>query len=259
MRIAAGVIVVAACLFASTSTAIAEPTGLPAEYSYEAGTLVPPWKEVFALPERITVVPSPTDPSHNVMRVEMRGGDLFAGPGEVEGRARAEVAGRYAPDTGNWPDVPPTSRWYGWKTFLEPGFPGALPWTIITQWKSPNCNGCNPLFSLVVDGENFEFHRQLANPKQLASWPGATRGTWHSFVVHVFWSPTFGGIVEVWHNGVQRYQNVGSTTAVFQEGGLNPAPVYVQHGIYRDASITGTAVLYHDTFRVGETQAAVQP
>jgi hypothetical protein len=256
MRIAGGVVAVTACLFVSASVAIAEPQGLPAVYSYEAGTLVPPWKQVFATPGRISVVPSPSDPSHNVMRVEMQGGDLF------QGRARAEVAGRYAPDTGNWPDVPPVSRWYGWKTFLAPGFPGALPWTIITQWKGWNCDEpeCNPLFSIIVDGNNFEFHRQRANPKQLASWPGATRGTWHTFVVHMYWSPTFGGIVELWHNGVQRYRNVGSTTAAFQKGlGTIPAPVYVQHGIYRDETITDTAVLYHDTFRVGETQAAVQP
>ena len=74
------------------------------------------------------------------------------------------------------------------------------------------------------------------------------------------WSPLLGGIVEAWHNGVLRYRSVGFPTSVFeQRSAVRPAPVYVQHGIYRDKRITQTAVLYHDTFRVGANRADVEP
>jgi hypothetical protein len=247
---------------------MAAPARLPKVNSYEDGTIVPPWCEQQAPPGRITVVPSPTDATRKVMRVELRGDDRY------RGAARAEVVDRKGPRDDpntypNWPDHL-QERWYGWKTYLAPGFPSP-GWTTIAQWHSHNSDVLAPPFAIVVDRGRFEFfhmHRNFvdANGDEWRDGEAAT-GTWHTFLFHVRWSPHADkGFAELWHNGVNVVPRTSSVTTAPDrtfDGDRRalspPAPVYVKQGLYRDPSIRETQVAYHDAMRIGTARAHVEP
>jgi hypothetical protein len=219
----------------------------------------------------MSVVASPTDATHNVMRVELRDGDRYLGA------ARAEVADRKGPRDDpntypNWPDHL-QERWYGWRTYLEPGFPSPGPpyWrTTITQWHSHNSKVLAPPFAIIVDRGKFELYR-MGSPYVDATgnlWRGeASTGVWHTFLFHAQWSlDADRGFFELWHNGISVVPRTSGATAApdatFDEPRRSlspPAPVYLKQGLYRDSKITDTQVLYHDTMRVGTTRAQVEP
>lgn len=262
MRVAGAVLAVAATSLVFATAATAQ---FPHVNSYENGTIVPsPWQGMYeSVPGRMSVTASPTDPLHNVMRAELRGGDVAVDPWDGKPRSRAEAwdrRGSPVNDYSTWPDGQGSERWYGWRTYLEPGFPSPPPpeWTVITQWQDWNVPG-EPPFSLVVDSGKFELQSAFRG----FTWAGqATEGQWHTFLFHVRWSPSsLIGFVELWHNGTLVVPRTAMATMAWDKTQLpyRPSPVYLRQGMYRSTTIPDTAVLYHDTVRIGETRAQVEP
>lgn len=226
------------------------------EFKYDAGTLKPPWQGVQEpAPGRLSVVPSPTDPTTNVMRVELRHGDVFnTGSGAAN---RSEVYGRRPTGGGTWPDGDGTERWYGWSTYFEPGFPVVSNWAVITQWHHDNGN---PPLAIAVHNGYIELNHRGAELWRSAT-PAAT-GVWHRFVAHMKWSPLSAvGFVELWHNGVQVVPKTFLETEDWCLQGLppQPCPNYLKMGIYRDAATIPPAVLYHGSMKVGTDMSSVLP
>ncbi len=259
MRLLGGALAAAAATLVLSATAAAQ---FPHVNSYEAGTIVPPWQGMYeSAPGRMTVVPSPTDSAHRVMRVELRDGDAAVDPWDGQVRQRAEAWDRKGPEDrtkySTWPDPEGSERWYGWRTYLAPGFP-SLPtaqWTVITQWQDVNVPG-SPPYALVIDGSKFELH---SRGSEIEPWEApATPGTWHEFLFHVKWSPSsLIGFVELFHNGATAIPKTSMKTMDYDL--VFPSPVYIRQGIYREKTITATQVLYHDTLRVGTMRAQVEP
>lgn len=268
MRFVWGVLVAAATALVFSATAAAQ---FPHVNSYEAGTIVPPWHGMYeSKPGRMTVVPSPTNPAHNVMRVELRDDDDRAeDPWDKVTRQRAEAWDRKGPEDrarySQWPDPEGSERWYGWRTYLAPGFP-SLPkeqWSVLTQFQDVEVSGPPP-FALLIDGSNFELHsrgNQVAGASGNPWQAPATPGMWHEFLFHVKWSPNpLVGFAELWHNGTKVIPEKKMATMDYEVAGvLYPSPVYVRQGLYRHVSIDVNQTLYHDTLRVGLTKEQVLP
>jgi hypothetical protein len=214
-----------------------------------------------AAPDRLTVVPSPTDPSENVMRVEVRQGDVIP-----TGGTRAEVYARdgnksnYA--DGSWPDGDGTDRYYGWRTYIPAGFPNSASqptqWQIFTQWERADGTAHAPL---VMDLSKGEVSLETASQK-LWHAPMLTN-TWDKYVAHIhFSSSSVFGFVALWRNGVQVLPQTAVATeacCVTQGLAVNVIPNYLKMGLYRDPSITQTSVLYQGPMKIGADYASVAP
>jgi hypothetical protein len=254
LGVAAGVVV---ALAVAAPSASAET--FPVVFSYENGTVQPPWQAIQAPAGRMSVAASPTDPTKNVMRVELRNGDVFVTGGV--GYNRAEVYARHGNvnDYSAWPDGDNTERWYGWSTYFEPGFPAVSNWASIVQWHS--MAGGTPPLSI-----NTQYGYVELNHYGAETWRSATpvqTGTWHTFVAHVKWSAVEAlGFVELWHNGVQVVPKTAMATeqcCAVQGVFVRPYPNFLKMGIYRDPNTVPTAVLYDGPMRVGLDRQSVEP
>jgi hypothetical protein len=262
----AGCIVLALAVLAPAASA----QSWPVVFSYDSGTLAPPWQAVQAPVDRMSVTASPTDATKKVMRVELRHGDEFVTGGVAYNRA--EVYGRHG-NSGNytmgWPDGENTERWYGWSTYFPSDFPSPPPprWTIITQW--PSMAGGTPPFAMAMSrgkvGLNYD-ESHLRDGDTTPLWISAntvTDNSWHTFVAHISWSWWSNlGFVELWHNGVQVVPKTFMATTrccAVQGTAVNPYPTYLKMGIYRSPEIPETAVLYHGPMRIGTSKAMVEP
>jgi hypothetical protein len=80
------------------------------------------------------------------------------------------------------------------------------------------------------------------------------RGVWHDFIVHVRWSadPKV-GFIELWYDGSKVLEKKYLATAYSGQDNF-----FVQ-GLYRDASIQATAVVYHDGTTIATALADVLP
>src|SRR3954454_3465521 len=117
------------------------------QVNYDDGTLGG-WQQLLqGVPGRISVAASPTDPTRNVMRVELQTGD------DYNGSNRSEALARHGdPDTpSGWPDGDNAERWYGWRTYLRPDFPIVPKWTVFAQSHNDD-DKRPPLAMVIVDG-----------------------------------------------------------------------------------------------------------
>lgn len=262
VRVVAGVV--------ATLVVMAAPAAAswPVVFGYDGGTLAPPWQAVQSpAPDRMTVTASPTDAAKNVMRVELRHGDVYDNGGVLYNRA--EVYGRFG-NTGDysaWPDGDNTERWYGWSTYLASDFP-AVPvpnWTTIVQWHS--MAGGTPPLSMVVQNRHFQLNAYDpttggGKPIWSSSDPVQT-GAWHTFVLHAKWSSVPGvGFVELWFDGVQVLPKQLMATercCAVQGTAVRPYPNYLKMGLYRNPEFLPTSILYHGPMRVGLDQGSVEP
>lgn len=154
--------------------------------------------------------------------------------------------------------------WYALSFELTSGSP--LPrsgrWMIVDQFFAQDLaarisGGSPPLSIEITPTGQVRIHvRGGAKPSAAASAPRnsgyfispATRGVWHDLLIHVLWSATANGLVEVW----QRRSNGTFTRAPqVSAGGPNiltvsddVLPVYAETGIYRSLSPTTQTVYY---------------
>ncbi|MCK5735115.1 MAG: hypothetical protein KAH21_01505, partial [Spirochaetaceae bacterium] len=85
-----------------------------------------------------------------------------------------------------------------------------------------------------------------------------TTGVWNDFIIHVQWTTSNNGLIEIWH----KLENEPSfekvifwdriPTLQYKGDPENPDVPYLLLANYRDASNRHTSVLFHDGFRMAE-------
>ena len=202
---------------------------------YETGDLTQ-WDGYEGIRSRFTMVQSPLRQGKYALRVELHQGDVaFSGTrNEVSNEGRPEVEGN--------------DRLYSWSTLFPSDFPAPQTWQVFTQWHPSGCCGSPPL-EFDLEGENI----QIAHAGDQVLWSTPlVRGVWHDFVVHVHFSST-DGFIEFWYDGKKALGRTPVQT-------LNPGEyAYLKQGLYRDASISQVAVIFHDGMTEGTTLADVAP
>jgi len=202
---------------------------------YETGD-ISQWSGYEGILKRFTMVQSPLRQGKYALRVELHQGDVaFSGTrNEVSNEDRPEVEGN--------------DRWYSWSTLFPADFPAPPTWQVFTQWHHSGCCGSPPL-EFDLEGERI----QIAHAGDQVLWSTPlVRGVWHDFVIHVFFSSS-DGFIEFWYDGKKALDRTAVQT-------LNPGEYgYLKQGLYRDASISPVAVIYHDGMTTGTTMADVAP
>lgn len=220
-----------AVLFASS----AAPASVLWRGDYETGD-ISQWSGYEGILSRLTVVQSPVRQGKYALRVELHQGDIaFSGTrNEVSNEGRPEVVGN--------------DHWYSWSTLFPADFPAPQTWQVFTQWHHSGCCGSPPL-EFDVLGERV----QIAHQGDQILWSAPlVRGVWHDFVIHVYFSST-AGYIEFWYDGQKALEKTSVQT-------VNPGETdYLKQGLYRDASISQVAVIYHDGMTIGTTLADVAP
>jgi hypothetical protein len=195
------------------------------------------WPTIHGLLSRLTVVTSPVRQGKYALRTELRPGD-FSNNGN-----RNEVV---------WgtPQTNGMDRYYAWSTMFTAEYPRESKWQVFTQWHHSGLSGSPPLemdvyldeIRLVTGGVTTQWSAPLV------------RGVWHDFIVHVLWSsdPNV-GFVEFWYDGSKVMEKKLMATAYSGQDNF-----FVQ-GLYRDASIQATAVVYHDGTTVATALEDVLP
>jgi hypothetical protein len=150
--------------------------------------------------------------------------------------------------------------YFGFSTYLAPGFPVADVWQLITQFKQ-NFDGPPPLGLYVEQGQyRIEGGDGLpSGPKPfIIPLSAATTGRWEDWVLHVKFStkPAI-GYVEVWQNGVLVLPRYAPASGTLYPGTGSEAGSYVKTGPYRDPTITTPETMYLDNWRIGTTHASV--
>jgi hypothetical protein len=192
-------------------------------------------------------------------RYEVRDGDNPIGYGE-----RAECQRDTNEQEGQ-------ERWYSWSTYFAPDFPvenATSGWGTFTQWHA-KASGSPPVGLFLEGGKMvLKIHRQsspgnfvgIINPWGMDF--ASNRGRWIDFRMRVKWSGSDStGWIELWVDGVQQKMNwpLGGNASSF--GGVGATRLrtrtlvpgygaYYKQGFYRSVGNDGTAVIYHDAFRM---------
>ena len=190
------------------------------------------WSETEGLASRITVQQATVRPgARYASRVELRNGDY------ANGGCRNELV-RGEPITEG------SDHYYGWSTQFDSSYPSNNTWQVFTQWHHSGLDGSPPV-EMDVQGENISL---TVHGDHILWYAPLVRGVWHDFVVHVVWSadPSV-GYVELWYDGRKAMERNYQQT-------LYPGQyAYMKQGLYRDASIQQTAVVFHTGTVIGTT------
>ena len=159
------------------------------------------------------------------------------------------------------------TRTYRWSTFFPKSFPlsNADSWATFTQWHC-DCSG-SPMVGLFLQDRQIQLslHRRDSEndyQSEMIPWGtslSAVRGKWTDFRVRVRWSGSDrAGFVELWINGKRQSMNwPRGDDRASQYGGVGAKRLsirtlvpgygaYLKQGLYRNSSISGRAVLFHD-------------
>lgn len=149
-------------------------------------------------------------------------------------------------------ETPGQEYFYKWSTMFPQGYPSANTWQVFAQWHQDGCCGSPPVEFYLV-GEEMRMRVGGSSGKVLWHAP-LKRGAWNDFVLHVKWSsnPKV-GFVELYKDGTL----VVPKTMVATQFGTDKN--YLKLGLYRDASISPTASVYHDGFTMATSLADVMP
>jgi hypothetical protein len=205
-------------------------------------------------------------PCSYAARFEVRAGDIPAGQPSGE---RSEVG--EASDTTLTPIN--STRWYAFSVKFDPSFPTnhtELGWGVTNQWNSGVVASPTVFWgfqeSPVGGPDGYWSLFQL--PQSL---PGAflgqglrlldvrmDAGHWIDVKMQVHWSPSDAdGYLRVWVNGVPQTLLTGGDT--FRGRTTTPGDAYVHYheGLYREAGILPTGILYHKGFRIADTESSL--
>ncbi|HEY3446368.1 MAG TPA: polysaccharide lyase [Myxococcales bacterium] len=142
-----------------------------------------------------------------------------------------------------------TERFYRWQTKFADDYPSADAWQLFTQWHHEGPSGSPPVEFVVRKEEiylNIVGERVWGMPLE--------RGRWIDFIFHVKWSPDPAeGFVELYVDGKKVLEKLPRGTQF--PGELN----YLKQGLYRDAKIQETGVVFHDGMTIGTSLADVMP
>jgi uncharacterized protein (TIGR03382 family) len=149
-------------------------------------------------------------------------------------------------------ETPGQEYFYKWSTLFPNDYPSANSWQLFAQWHQDGCCGSPPL-EFYLTGEEMRVRVGGSSGRILWHAP-LQRGHWNDFVLHVKWSADpKQGFVELYKDG----QLVIPKTMVATQFGSEKN--YLKLGLYRDASISPTASVYHDGFTMGTSLQDVMP
>ncbi|MFF2549764.1 polysaccharide lyase [Nocardia sp. NPDC058058] len=198
-------------------------------------------------------------------RFEVHQGDT---PGRLCCGDRAEVSGEEATRSDEGDD-----RWYQWSTRFEHGFPADKGWTVLSQWHADE-DGPPPL-AVASGPTNVGVNRWgvVISTYDAPGHPGATytpwstplvTDTWLDIKLHVRWSTRDDvGFIELWIGGVRQVFDAepcaGQTRCMVRTLMPRGGGTYFKQGYYRDPTISGPGVVYHDGFTAAKNEAALAP
>jgi hypothetical protein len=186
--------------------------------------------------DRITVVTSPVAQGRYALKATVYPGDL------VNSGNRAELVLRN-PMFRQGDEV-----WFHWFTMFPEDFQTTLDWVLWTQ-----CHGSGFGFPITFNLHGNELNmRVMAHAYDAAGdWEGGVlwkapleKGKWMEFVLHVKFSDSDDGFVELWKDGQLVVPKTNHPT-------LDPGDYcYLKQGIYRNKNISYPMTIYHDGMTV---------
>jgi hypothetical protein len=201
-----------------------------------------PWTKVERVAvHRLQTVDTPVREGRRALRVEVRQGDDPIG---ASGHRAELVHVDGAPDG--------SERVYAWSTLFPSTFPRARTWQLFAQWHHTGLTGSPPV-ELFAYGD--ELRLRVGGERGRVLWRGPMRpGTWHDFALRVRWSADPGeGFVELFHGGERVLPLTRVATRYPGQG------TYLKLGLYRDARVEETGVVFHDGVRVATRLEDVLP
>ncbi len=165
--------------------------------------------------------------------------------------------------------------WYAWSTLFPVDWQSPNDWLLIADWHSAYPDACQ-LLQLELNNTNALSAQILTGDVtgyDCYTGPGTALnqsevivdqialGEWHDFIIHVEWTTSANGLIEIWHKleSEAEFVNVlawdGIPTLQYMGDPANPAPPYFILAHYRDETNTHTSVLYHDGLRMAVSAA----
>ncbi len=163
--------------------------------------------------------------------------------------------------------------WYAWSTFFPSDWQPTNDWLLILDWHATYDDICQPLqFELdhanqlsvhalagdVTGYDCFDGPGTARNESQVII-DAITLGKWHDFIVHVKWTTSDRGVIEVWHKleddaaftKVLTWRHIPTLQYKGDAAEANVPYLLLAH--YRDAGNAHTGVLYQDGFRMADS------
>lgn len=166
-----------------------------------------------------------------------------------------------------WPNPPGAVRWFHWAAYVPHGFAAANDGKWLTVFQLKGLYGGGPPLGMEIQRTNWRFAGTRGN-----GWTDATgthapvfadngvlgnynAGQWTDFIVGVHLSPDPAvGWVEVWMNRQVVIPKMAlSTMDTVNNNGIDPDPLYIKQGIYRDDAWATTAVLYYGPLTIADS------
>jgi hypothetical protein len=188
--------------------------------------------------DRLQVVADPMDAGRKVLRVRVHQGD---DPINASGNRNELLYNGDLPQN--------EERWYRWQTMWPADYQSPDTWQLFTQFHHIDGGGSPPL----------EFYAQGEEIRLRASGTGIwthalERGTWHDFVLHVFWSAdATKGYAELWYDGKQVLTRTPAATLFAGQS------AYLKQGLYRNETINFDQTIYQTGATIGTTMNDVWP
>jgi hypothetical protein len=134
--------------------------------------------------------------------------------------------------------------YYAWSTLFPRGWREPAGWGLFLEWHSEL--SISPPVDLNARGNSIDLNIHSGFVDSNGGWTTTVnrrilntlvKGRWHDFVVHVHWSSTADGSVEVWHRlaGADRFDRVAAVSGVptLQSTAAGVSGIYTLWGLYR--------------------------
>ena len=260
-RLLLGALILGACTDPNT-------TGLLFVGDFESGDLSA-WQVQACCDYSSALVSEPVRTGLYAARFELRRNDPTVANGK-----RSEMFVPLFPASGRVGD----ERWFGlsflvptnWEQEEDP----SVTQSTLAQWharpdRELGEGGRSPPLRIDVKGNDWSV-RSRWDPKRVTEgndprpeggdqllWAGPFEpGVWTDWVIHVKWSYTADGLLEVWKDGIKVVERRGPNT--YNDEG----PLYLKVGMYKPSwgnpdiqSTTHTRVAYHDDIQIGDGTA----
>lgn len=224
MRLVSSAVLFTTLVVAGSASAAVKWVG-----DFESANLKQYMKVQAVAPDRAVVVTNPLRQGKYAAKITVRQGD---NPIRASGN-RTELVKASNETNGS-------EYYYRWASMFPSNFPRSAKWQLFTQFHHSGTNGSPPMEFFVL---NDQLRMRVGGLNGKIVWTAPlSRGRWYNFVLHAKWSSNSSvGFIELWVDGKKvvpkRYM------ATMYSGQYNIMKV----GYYRDASISQTAQVYHDT------------
>ena len=208
---------------------------------FETGDLSQWDSQQVVSPDRVQVVDSPVRQGNYSLRVAVQQGD---DPINASGN-RNELVLYDDPADG-------TEVFYRWSTFFPSTYPSTGGWQIFSQFHHTGCCGSPPVEFYIRDEV---IHLRVGGDQGRIVWRAPLeRAVWKDFILQIRWSsdPRVGRVA-LWYQGEQVLAPTDVATRYPGDGS------YFKLGLYRDASIQPTGVVFHDDVMIATELLDVLP